>query len=192
MRRQTVLGQFAVWVGFVACGTGFADGPKAEVAPPPREVKGDSTGGRNLRWVLRFRVTSGRDYVEQLAVLNAKILIPTPDAETKAILFPDLKKPDTRRELGEKEIREFADHLKFADSRREAVGGVAQALGLDFTPKTFFAFFPRDFEEELARKERAYRDRRVEDIEQTIFRITMREGKVQVEVEEQTAKSDKR
>jgi hypothetical protein len=107
-------------------------------------------------------------------------------------LILDLKKSDMRREVGEKELREFADHLKFADSRAEAVRGVAGALSLDYMPKIFFAFFPRDFENELARKERAYRNRRVEDIEQTVFRITVRDGKVQVEVVEQTTHADKR
>src|SRR5438067_2991103 len=120
-----------------------------EVAPPPRAVDPEAARAKSLRWVLRFKVESGKNYVEQLKLLNAAILIPLPGSE-KALLIPDLTKPETRREATEKDYKELDLKIRFSDTRREAVVGVAGALGLDFTPKTFFAFFPRKVEDELA------------------------------------------
>jgi hypothetical protein len=65
---------------------------------------------------------------------------------------------------------------------------VANTLDLDFQPTTFWAFFPKELEEELARLERNYRNRRSEDIEETIFRVTVRGGRPEVVVAEQRLK----
>ena len=65
----------------------------------------------------------------------------------------------------------LASKIRFSDARRDAVQGVAGAVNLDFTPRTFWAFFPKDLEDKLARLETGYRNKRSEDIEETIFRI---------------------
>ncbi|MCI0703009.1 MAG: hypothetical protein L0241_18175, partial [Planctomycetia bacterium] len=41
----------------------------------------DSTRARSLRWVLRFRVVGGRDYVDQLKTMGAEILVPIPPGD---------------------------------------------------------------------------------------------------------------
>ena len=66
--------------------------------------------------------------------------------------------------------------------------GVAGAVGLDFTPRTFWAFFPKSLEDELARKETGYRNKRADDIEETIFRVTVRGGRFELVVDEQKMK----
>ncbi len=156
-----------------------------EVAPPPRVVDPDTAAARSLRWTLRFKVESGKDYIEQVGILGGSILLPIPPENTKAILVPDANKPKERREATEKDLKDFQEHLQFTDERSEAVKSVANALGLDFTPKKFLAVFPKELEAELVRKEAEYRNRRVEDIEQTVFRIVIRGEKAEVVVEEQ-------
>lgn len=150
--------------------------------------KKSETPAQALRWVLRFQTRDGKDYVEQLKLLNATLLVPDPSDKKKAILVPDLSKPEDRREATDEDYKRLSDRVKFSDSRIDAVKGVAGALGLDFTPKEFQAFLSKDVEDELARKEREYRTRRVDDIEQTIFRIVVRNGKVVITVVEQRVK----
>jgi hypothetical protein len=164
-------------------GTGF-DGSKGK---GPGGTGANSTLGRNMRWTLRFKVTSGRDYLAQLKAMNAKLLIPVP-GQDKCILIENIDNPDAKRVVTDKELGPYGDLLKFADSRREAVGAVAGALGLDFTPKTFFAVFTKEMESDLADKEKNYRNRRAEDIEETVFRVTVRGGSYEVVVDEQKAK----
>jgi hypothetical protein len=165
-------------------GTGF-DNSKGQ---GPGGTGANSTLGRNMRWTLRFRVSSGRDYLSQLQAMHAKLLIPMPDP-TKCILIEDIANPNAQKIISENDLGPYADRLKFADSRREAVTAVAGTLGLDFTPKTFFAVFDQEMEADLARKETGYRNRRAEDIEETVFKVTVRGGEYEVVVDEQKAKS---
>lgn len=171
---------------------GSGPGPgKGNEGPPGPGVGGqgaDSTRARGLRWVLRFRVANGRDYLEQLRAMGAEILVPIPPGEDECLLFPDLKDLNSKRTASAADFRRLAGQIKFSDTRREAVQGVAGALGLDITPKTFWAFFPKELEDKLARLETGYRNRRADDIEETIFRVTVRGGSYEFVVDEQTAK----
>ncbi len=150
----------------------------------PGGTGANSTLGRNMRWTLRFKVNSGRDYIDQLHAMGAKLLVPMPGT-TKCVLIENLDNPKGQRIISANELGPYADLLKFADSRREAVGAVAGTLGLDFTPETFFAVFTKEMEADLARKETNYRNRRAEDIEETIFRVIIRGGVPDVGVDEQ-------
>ncbi|MCS7270410.1 MAG: hypothetical protein NZ703_04935 [Gemmataceae bacterium] len=169
---------------------GTGDGPGSGIdgsGKGPGGSGADSTLGRNLRWVLRFRVSSGRDYLEQLKAMQAKILVPIPNTD-KCVFYPDLNDLSRHRMATDDDLRVLANQIKFCDTRREAVIQVATTLGLDFRPNTFWAFFPKNLEDELARLERNYRNRRPEDIEETVFRVTFRGGKPEVVVEEQRLK----
>ncbi len=68
------------------------------------------------------------------------------------------------------------------------VKSVARVLGLDFAPTSFWAFFPKKIEDELAKKETGYRNRPSEDIEETIFRVGLRDGVYEFVVDEQKVK----
>jgi hypothetical protein len=153
----------------------------------PGGIGADSTLGRNMRWTLRFKVNSGRDYLEQLRAMDAKIIVPVPGTD-KCILIEDLKNPNNQRTVGQDGLGPYAGLLKFADSRRAAVDGIAGAIGLDFKPATFLAVFSKQFEQDLARKETSYRDKRAEDIEETIFEVKVRGGEFTVAVVEQKMK----
>jgi hypothetical protein len=164
-------------------GSGF-DGSKGT---GPGGTGADSTLGRNMRWVLRFKVESGRNYLEQLRVMNAELLIPYPNSE-RCVLIENLENPSNQRNATDEDMRRLSTKVKFSDGRREAVRAIAQTLGLDFTPASFWAFFPRKIEDELAKKETGYRNRRAEDIEETIFSVRVRAGEYEFVVEDQKIK----
>ena len=162
-------------------------GSDGSVGAGPGGTGADSTQRRGLRWVLRFKVSNGRDYLAQLEAMDAELLFPMPTGKD-SILIKKISNPGAQKVASDTDLRGLANKIQFSDSRRDAVQGVAGALGLDFTPKTFFAFFPKDIEEKLARLETGFRNRRTEDIEETIFRVTIRGGSYEFVVDEQVAK----
>jgi hypothetical protein len=164
-------------------GSGF-DGSKGT---GPGGTGSDSTLGRNMRWVLRFKVESGRNYLEQLKAMEAELLVPYPNSE-KCVLIQNLDNLSDQRTATDEDMRRLSNKVKFSDGRREAVRAIAQTLKLDFTPGSFWAFFPRKIEEKLAQKETNYRNRRAEDIEETIFSVRVTGGEAEFVVEEQKIK----
>ena len=154
---------------------------------PGGDSKEDSRK-RSLRWVLRFNTSSGRDYLDQLAAMNATVLIPVPPANKDAILFPDLKDRTIRRMATDDDLKRLAGQVRFSDGRVDSVKGVCEALGVADRPTAFWAFFPKPIEAELLRKEIGHLNRRPEEIEETVFRIRVANGKVEIAVAGQTAK----
>lgn len=148
----------------------------------------DNTRKRSLRWSLRFTSASGRDYVDQLAAMKAVLVIPQPPDEKDALVYRDLAGARQGVRLGEAEWTQLAGQIQFMDTKADSVRGLAEALGIGFVPRRFFAFFPSDLEKDLARMELAYRNRRAEDIEETVFRVTVRGGQYDIVVEEQRPK----
>ena len=144
--------------------------------------KGDSStsGNRSVRWTILFRTNSGQDYVEQLAAFKAKIVIPEPPSWKTNLLFEDILNPKPKQ-LGDQELPK----MYFVDEDRISASKVARALGLEYDPPQFIAFFPKDIEESLAAKERAYRNRREDQIYSTTFRVLPQNGKYEVTVTEQ-------
>ena len=102
--------------------------------------------------------------------------------------FPDLKNSKTGRLATAADTRVVASQIKFSDGRPDSVSGVTSALRLDFRPKVFWAVFPKNIEEELDRKERGYRNRRPEDIEETIFSVKVSGGNYDITVADQSIK----
>jgi len=170
-------------------GTGSQNGSGSNNTPGngPDGTGADSTFAKNMRWVLRFKVKDGQDYLDQLKAMGAEILVPKPDSE-KCILIGDISKPNDQKTASDDDLKRLAKKIKFSDSRPEAVKSVCKTLGLDFSPKSFWAFFPSDVEKELSKKELNYRNRRSEDIEETIFRVALKEGKYEIVIDEQKIK----
>jgi hypothetical protein len=175
--------------GPVGAGDQKGKGYDGSAGTGPGGVGSDSTRARGLRWVLRFRVASGRDYLDQLKAMKAELLIPVPPDDKKFILISDLSNP-TQKIADEADMRKLAKKIQFSDARRDQVKDVAAALNIPGNPppKVFWAFFPKELEEELARKETNYRNRRSEDIEETIFRIVVRGGNYDLIVDDQKVK----
>ncbi len=155
----------------------------------PGGTGADSTRARGLRWVLRFRVIpGGRDYIDQLRTMRAEILVPL-TSDKDCLIVPDLSNPRAHRVATNEDFNRLAGKIQFSDNRPAMVREVLDTLGIHSQhAKAFWAFFPKDIEEELAMKEKAYRNKRPEDIEETVFKVTIRGGKPEVVVEDQILK----
>ena len=168
-------------------GPGEGKGTTGEAGKGPGGTGSDSTRARSLRWVLRFRTNDGDDYVKQLAAMGASILVPLPPENKQCLYFSDLRNPSPRMAT-EDDLKGLAGQIKFSDTRPASVQGVCSALRVTQPAQSFWAFFPRGLEDDLSRKELAYRNRRSEDIEETIFSVMIRGGSYEVVVVSQTAK----
>lgn len=148
----------------------------------------DSTRARGLRWVLRFKIVSGRDYLNQLKAMGAEILVPLPPDGKKCLVIRDLGDPKPVV-ASDEDLNRLAGKIQFSDNRPAPVREVLGTLGVDTTGvKAFWAFFPKEVEEDLARKETGYRSRRPENIEETIFIVTVRGGVPEIVVDDQVVK----
>ena len=165
-------------------GSGF-DGTKGA---GPGGTGADSTRARTMRWVLRFRTANGADYVDQLKAMGGVIIVPIPPENKQMMFFSDLSNPTNGKIGSDADLRQFGGLLQFSDGRQESVQGVSQVLGLTFRPKAFWAIFPKKVEKDLEMKEKGYRNRRAEDIEETVFSITVRAGQFEAVVVDQTKK----
>lgn len=168
-------------------GPGAGSGNDPSAGDGPGGVGNDNTHKRSLRWSLRF-TARGAEYLSQLATMSAVIVIPQPPEERDAFVYRDLRNPTHGVRLAESEWTKLAGQIQFVDTKPDSVRGLAEAIGVGFTPRRFLAFFPETLEQELARKETSYRGRRAEDIEETVFRVTVRGGQYEIVVEEQKSK----
>jgi hypothetical protein len=139
-----------------------------------------SAAARSVRWELDFKTRDARDYLDQLAVMKAVLVIPQPPDWKTARVYRNLK----GRTIGEPFNKNELPGVYFV-SEDDDPAGVARELGLSFKPGYFIAFFPPDVAEELAAKERAYRGRKESEIFSTTFSILIRDGKYHVAVSNQ-------
>lgn len=144
--------------------------------------RGDATSSSNraMRWELVFRTADGKDYLAQLAAMRATLVLPQPSDFSTLKVYRDLSSP-----VGSPFSRNELPGLHFIDDDAGSASRLAKALGVDFTPPYFIAFFPKDIEEELATKERAYRGRSENEIFSTKFKILIRDGKPSITVVDQ-------
>jgi hypothetical protein len=152
-----------------AGGSGKGAGPAA-----------DTSGSRSSRWIITFKTSNGQDYLRQLAAFEAKLLIPQPPDWKKNLQFDDLTTPNAGKPQSDD-----LPTMYFIDSDPRSASKVARALGLNFDPPRFIAFFPKKVEEELAAKEREKRNLREDQIQETTFRVVERDGKYEIWVTDQ-------
>lgn len=146
----------------------------------------NSSRARSLRWVLLFRTSSGRDYLDQLAAIGAEVAIPHPPENKEFTLFRNLKNPGRGERMTQDQLIRLSGQMQFSDIKRDSVRSVAEALGVDFTPNSFWAFFPKGAEEELAKLEKGYNNRQPEDIAETKFQVQIVGGRYRFVVSAQT------
>jgi hypothetical protein len=168
-------------------GPGGGSGFEGTDGNGPGGTGADSTRARGLRWVLRFRIADGTDYVAQLKAMGAEVFVPLPPDSKKCMIVSDLSAPNPRI-ASDNDMNRLAGKIQFSDNRPKLVREVLNVLKVDAPAKAFWAFFPKEVEEKLARAEVSYRNRRPENIEETIFRVTVRGGNYEMVVEDQTAK----
>jgi hypothetical protein len=141
-----------------------------------------SSASRAVRWELIFRTESGKDYVAQLAAMQATLVIPQPPEWKSTKVYRNL---GGGRVAGETFNRDELPGLYFVDDDPTSARKVVEALGHDFGPPLFIAFFPKEVEEELAAKEKQFRGRKEGEIFSTKFKIMIRDGKWAATVVEQ-------
>jgi hypothetical protein len=153
----------------------------------PGGTGASSTRARSLRWILRFSTRSGRDYLDQLHVMGAVVLVPLPDGK-QMYMFRDLKNPKPGPIATDGDLAALSGQIQFCDFKRDSVVAVSEALGLNYTPTQFWAFFPRGMEDELARLETGYKNKRPEDILETVFVVSVVGGRPKLVVADQKVK----
>ena len=171
-------------------GPGAGSGDDGTPGKGPGGTGADSTRARGLRWVLRFKIAGGSDYVDQLKAMGAEVLIPL-TSDRDCILIPDLGNPAAQKVANDTDFRRLASKIQFSDNRPAQVRDVLGTLGVKApgNPKAFWAFFPKDLEDELSRMETNYLNRRAEEIEETIFQVTAVRGeKPKIKVVDQVRK----
>jgi len=77
------------------------------------------------------------------------------------------------------------ERIFWIDDKPESVRSLAEALQLDRVPVRFVAFFPRQFEEELLRKELRFQNKKEHEIRKTIFQMQRRGNRYEAVVREQ-------
>lgn len=143
-----------------------------------------STYARALRWILRFETTSGEDYVNQMSGIGGVVMVPVPPENKNFIIFKSPRSGQSAPATDD-DIQKYAKLIQFAEVRKEPVESVAKALKLTFTPKMFYAYFPRDLEEKLAALEKNYQNKAPEQIRSTAFKVIVRGGNYEFIVVEQ-------
>lgn len=153
-------------------GVGPGDGGGEEgKGAGPGGTGANSTRARSLRWVMRFRTSGGDDYLAQLRALKAVILVPIPPENKRCHYFRDLNDLGSRTIASDTELGALNGLIRFTDPRPDSVRAVCDELGVKENAKVFFAYFPKEMEAELARKEIGFMNRRPEDVEETVFRV---------------------
>lgn len=170
-------------------GPGAGSGNDGSAGTGPGGTGANSTRARSLRWVMRFRTSSGDDYVSQLAAMNAVILVPLPSLDNaQGLYFTNLKNLNEKKTSTNADLSKLAGQIKFSDTRPDSVRAVCDVLGVKENARSFWAFFPKGLEDELAKMEIGYRNRRPEQIEETIFRVIVQGGTYKLVVDDQTVK----
>ena len=180
--RKRIAEKLAGKNGSDGSGNGKGDGSNGSGTGP-----GDATtsGSRSMRWTIIFKTNSGQDYLKQLSVFKAKLLIPEPPDFKSNRFFDDISQPNEGKPLKGQQL----PGMEFTDGDATSASKIARALGLNYDPPNFTAFFPKEVEDELAAKERSYRNRREDQIFSTTFRVIERNGTYVITVtDQQTAK----
>jgi hypothetical protein len=135
---------------------------------------------RNLRWHLDLGPSTGKDYLEQVATIGMYLVVADKAGNPKQVA--DLKERPAK--LAEVDIRKWNRNW-FTDDNKESCASVAEELRLDFVPVALLFFYPREFEDELVKKELAFKGRKEAEIKLTKFKITIKDKKPLIEVVEQ-------
>lgn len=170
-------------------GGSSGSGDSGQTGTGPGGFGADTTRARGLRWVIRFRTASGRDYLDQLRSMGAIVIVPVPpDFKTRMHIYRDLKNPTPGVVMTPEDWDSLSNQIRFCDFKQESGKQISEALDLPFTAPFFWAFFPKGLENELARMETSYQNRRAEDIEETVFQAVQRGGSYELQVARQTVK----
>jgi hypothetical protein len=121
---------------------------------------------RTLRWTLVFDTKDGEEYARQLDALGA--ILAVPDKGDRYRVIRDLKQ---RPAKGEVEDLTKLRRVFWVDNKPESIKALAKALQLGPAPDHVIALFPEKVEQELLKKELAYRGLNEADVRETRFKV---------------------
>jgi RNA polymerase sigma factor (sigma-70 family) len=133
---------------------------------------------RLLRWALAFDTRDGEEYARQLDALGAFLAVP--DRDNQYRVLRDLKH---RPAKGEVEDLTRVRRVFWVVNKPESIATLAKALQLRPVPDHIIVLFPEKVEQELVKKELAYRGLSEDDIRETRFKV-VRHYTVEVESQE--------
>lgn len=169
--------------------SGTSDGGTGKVGKPgkPGRPGTGTRADRVLRWNIILDTRSGNNYLTELRFLKAFVGKPERVAANMVQfrIFRNLTRIPVR---GEIEDPATIDRFYAIDSKPESVRALADALGLSGQLTHLVIFLPRDVEEDLYRKELAYRGTPEDRIAETQFRGLWRGRKYEFQVTDQRVK----
>jgi hypothetical protein len=143
---------------------------------------------RKLRWIMNFNTIDGSDYLKQLEDLGAKLAVPLKGE--KYLLINDLGKPAKTETVDD---LSGLDLIWWTDDSAKSVEELTKALKIKETPKIVIAFFPKEFEDRLAKMELAFAEKKgrksVDEIGETQYQIKRVKSKYEPIVVDQRYKS---
>ncbi|MBN2578153.1 MAG: hypothetical protein JXB10_04105 [Pirellulales bacterium] len=141
---------------------------------------GSGEGGRAARWILRFNLSSPRDYLTQLDGLGATVAFPAEGDKWRYFYNPSgSNRRSELRDLGSE------NRVYWIDNNSASVARVASFLGIP-PPSFMVAFLPPELENRMLQLELAYKGLKEEEIRSTQFECIRRGGKLDVIVVGQT------
>ncbi len=137
-------------------------------------------GRRNLRWELTFGTSSAQQYLQQIDACG--MILAIPDKNGRLMTIRDIRQ---RPASPQYEDIKALNRNWFIDDRASSAESVAAELGLNIVPSVLVFFYPIEFENELLKKELAFRNKKEEEISYTKFAISFSGGKPVIRVVEQ-------
>lgn len=156
-------------------GKGVGDGTGTQAGP-----QGTITQRRNKRWTITFDTRNGTDYLRQLSVLGATLV--GDYADGGPVMYRKLNLIPVTGEPLDSSLR---SQLVWVDNRPGAIRELADAMGLQRNPQAIRAYFPARLEQELLQLELAYRNKKEEEIDSTVFRMVLEGSSYRMYVTEQ-------
>jgi hypothetical protein len=148
---------------------------------------GTKRGRRVLRWVMKFNISSGSEYLRELNMCGA--ILGVPDDNGNVLVIRELLRKPAQ---GKVEDVKKLNRIFWIDNNPDSMQAMAAALGLEKVPREVIAFFPYSLEQKLLERELAYGKKygrkTEEDIEETVFQMQFRGGKPDPIVVEQRGK----
>lgn len=151
----------------------------------PGGTGNDDKWKRGHRWRIRLKFEDNREYVQQLASAGAVIFVPDAVGSKAGTLFPDMNNPKVSRPANETGDPIFSGRLGMYEEDPKKVRTFLDFLGFTGRSTTYGVFFPKEFQEDLARKEQSFRNLRPDDIDSTVFIFVKKAGGYEVVVKEQ-------
>ena len=162
-------------------GIGLGNGDKWGLGPSNKR------GRRVQRWEMIFRINGHQDYLNQLNALGTYVGIP--DQNGRLMIVKNLREVPAKWDY---EAMIDVNRVYWVDDRPESASGIAELLKIGVIPSMMVCFMPQQIEKDLLKVEMDYAKKygvtKEENITNTQFAVSFRNGKPVFTVKSQTRK----